>query len=80
LRCFERFELLRVACTRIVVCVLFDTLICQFPQGHLVNFCSNVINENLEVIQTWFNSGSGMEAGVSQLRHVGLVSIVRHGD
>jgi hypothetical protein len=24
-------------------------------------------NENLEVIQTWFNSGSGMEAGVSQL-------------
>ena len=27
---------------------------------------------NLEVDQTWFNSGSGMEAGVSQLRHVGL--------
>jgi hypothetical protein len=34
----------------------------------------------LEVIQTWFNSGSGMEARVSQLRHVGLVSIVRRGD
>jgi hypothetical protein len=33
-----------------------------------------------EVIQTWFNSGSGMEAGVSQLRHVGHVSIVRRGD
>ena len=37
-------------------------------------------NENLKVIQTWFNSESGMEAGVSQLRHVGLVSIVRRGD
>jgi hypothetical protein len=24
-------------------------------------------DENLEVIQTWFNSGSGMEAGVSHL-------------
>ena len=34
-------------------------------------------NERLEVIQTWFNSESGLEAGVSQLRHVGLVSIVR---
>jgi hypothetical protein len=33
-------------------------------------------NENLDVIQTWFNSGSGMEAGVSQR----LVSIVRRGD
>jgi hypothetical protein len=35
---------------------------------------------DLKVIQTWFNSESGMEAGVSQLRHVGLVSIVRRGD
>jgi hypothetical protein len=37
-------------------------------------------NENLEVIQAWFNFESGMEAGVSQLRHAGLVSIVRRGD
>jgi hypothetical protein len=37
-----------------------------------------VCTENL--IQTWFNSGSGMEAGVSQLRHVGLASIVRRRD
>jgi hypothetical protein len=34
-------------------------------------------NETLKVIQTWFNSESGMEPGVSQLRYVGLVSIVR---
>jgi hypothetical protein len=32
-------------------------------------------DENLEVIQTWFNSESGLEAGVSQqLRHVGPAS------
>jgi hypothetical protein len=29
--------------------------------------------ENLKVIQTWFNSESGMEAGVSQLRHVHML-------
>jgi hypothetical protein len=28
----------------------------------------NTCNQNLEVIQTWFNSGSGKEVGVSQLR------------